>query len=428
MIATSTPPAPRFCHLHLHTEYSLLDGGNTIPRLLERVKELGMDSVAVTDHGNLHAAVEFYTKAKTAGVKPVLGIEAYVALGDRRERKKTGIADGGFHLVLLAENNHGWRNLLKLSSDAYINGFYYKPRMDKETLATWSGGVIAINGHLGSSLAWHMTQFDRSGKQEHWDAGVAEARWHMEHFPPNERGEPCFYIELQRHSVQEQHAINPHLIKLARELDVPLVCDNDAHFLGADDWDAHDSLCCISMGKIKADPNRLHYPRDLYVKSPQEMAAEFEDLPETLENAASIADRCNVELDFTANHAPVVRIVSDFEDLPDTTEGALKLIRSFECEHPRASTDWFKAFCAQFRLEPFDEENDTETTEELKEQCDRALRLLSEAGAIWRYGDAELDDEKRARLDRELQVLFDKLISAYFLIVWDFVDWARQRG
>ncbi|MFK7959278.1 MAG: DNA polymerase III subunit alpha [Phycisphaerales bacterium] len=435
--AAATPAVPGFAHLHLHTEYSLLDGGNTIDRLLQRVKDLGMDSVAVTDHGNLFGAVEFYTKAKRAGVKPILGIEAYVAIGDRRERVKTGIADGGFHLVLLAETQHGWQNLLKLSSDAYLNGFYYKPRMDKETLTQFKGGLIAINGHLGSSLAHHLTQYERSGHaQEHWDAAVEEARWHMEAFPPNEKGEPCFFVELQRHSVQDQHAINPHLIRLAEEIGAPLVCDNDAHFLGADDWDAHDSLCCISMGKIKDDPDRLHYPRDLYVKSPQEMAAEFHDLPEALENTVRIAERCNVEIDFEANHAPVVRIVSDYEELPDTIEGALELIHAYECGHPVGSTEWFKSFCAQFRLEPFDaaaseKEGISDPAAEeamLKDQCDRALRVLSEAGAVWRYGAEPLDEEKRARLDRELKVLADKLISAYFLIVWDFVDWARQRG
>ncbi len=418
----------RFVHLHLHTEYSLLDGGNTIKRLLERVKACGMDAVAVTDHGNLHAAVEFHNKAREAGIKPILGIEAYVALGDRRERVRTGIADGGFHLVLLAEDQRGWRNLLKLSSDAYLNGFYYKPRMDKSTLEQFRGGLIAINGHLGSSLAYHLTLFERTGRQEHWDDAVAEARWHQEVFGPNEQGEPCFFIELQRHSVQEQHAINPLLVRLAREIDAPLVCDNDAHFTTAEDWDAHDSLCCISMGKTKDDPDRLHYPRDLYVKSPREMAEAFADLPEAIENTARIADRCEVTIDFDANHAPVVRVVSGFGELPADPAEARALIEAWPCRHPLGSTEWFKAFCAEFALEPFDAEKDTETTEELKEQCDRALRMLSEAGAIWRYGPGGVDEEKRARLERELQVLADKLISAYFLIVWDFVNWARQNG
>ena len=225
---TTTTEKSGFVHLHLHSEYSLLDGGNKIDALLQRVKELGMDSVAVTDHGNLFGAFEFYTKAKTAKVKPILGIEAYVALGDRRERKPTGIRDGGFHLVLLAENNKGWKNLVTLSSDSFLNGFYYKPRMDHETLEQFSGGLIAINGHLGSSIAYHLCKFADSGNEDHWKDAVTEAQWHAKTFPPNKSGEPCFYIELQRHDVQEQTAINPHLIKLARQLDLPLICDNDA--------------------------------------------------------------------------------------------------------------------------------------------------------------------------------------------------------
>jgi len=418
----------RFAHLHLHTEYSLLDGGNQITRLVKHVKELGMDAVAITDHGNMHGCVELYNKASAAGIKPILGIEAYVAIGDRRERRQTGIADGGFHLVLLAENQTGWRNLLKLSSDAFLNGFYYKPRMDKTTLEQWSEGIIAINGHLGSSIAHHLLQFVQTNNDAHWEAALAEAAWHAKTFAANEAGEPRFYVELQRHGVREQELINPHLIRLARELNLPLVCDNDAHFLRREDYDAHDSLCCISMGKIKSDPGRLHYDPELYVKSAEEMEKLFHDLPEAVENAARIARRCNVEIDFSANHAPVVRIVSDYEELPADPAAAQALVRAFKSDHAIGSTEWFTEFCRSFRLEPFDEEKDSETTEELKEQCDRALRMLAEAGAIWRYGTDPLDDEKRARLDRELRILNDKLISAYFLIVWDFVDWARQNG
>jgi DNA polymerase-3 subunit alpha len=424
------PQAPGFAHLHLHTEYSLLDGGNKITRLMERVKELGMSAVAITDHGNLHGAAEFYTKAKAAGVKPILGIEAYVAVGDRRERKATGIADGGFHLVLLAENDQGWRNLLKLSSDAYLNGFYYKPRMDKTTLAEHADGLIAINGHLGSSVAHHLLQFVQTGNDQHYRAAVEEARWHAETFGTNERGEPRFFVELQRHSVDEQTRINPHLVAVARELDLPLVCDNDAHYLRAEDWDTHDSLCCISMQKTKDDATRLTYSPDLYVKSPAEMHEQFLDLPEALENTVRIAERCNVELDFGANHAPVVRIASAWEALPTDSAAALALIDGFEAgpDAPPGSTAWYKAFCEQFRLEPFDANAEQCDAAALEEQCDGALRMLAEAGAIWRYGRDGVDAAKRARMDRELGILANKRISAYFLICWDFVSWARQQG
>ena len=223
-----------------------------------------------------------------------------------------------------------------------------------------------------------------------------------------------------------QERINPKLVELARELDLPLVCDNDVHFLRAEDHDAHNSLCCIPMQKMRDDPSRLQYPTELYLKSPEEMRERFDDLPEAVANAAAIADRCNVQIDFDASHTPVVRIASVYETLPTDAFEATRLVESFACEHPVGSTEWYKAFCGQFTLEPYDRERDAETPEELKQHCDGALRLLAEAGAIWRYGPRGLDDEKRARLDRELSILADKLISAYFLIVWDFVSWARQ--
>jgi DNA polymerase-3 subunit alpha len=440
-----TVSSPGFAHLHLHTEYSLLDGGNKITRLMERVRTLGMPAVAITDHGNLHGVVEFYTKAHAAGIKPILGIEAYVAPGDRRDRTPSGIADGGFHLVLLAENQAGWRNLLKLNTDAFINGFYYKPRMDKETLAAHADGLIAINGHLGSSIAHHLVQHVQTGSDAHWEAALEEARWHAATFGTNERGQPRFYVELQRHGVEEQERINPSLRRLAETLDLPLVADNDAHYLTAEDHDVHDTLCCISMGKTKDEPSRLRYSPELYVKSPEQMAALFEDVPEALANTVRIAERCNVELDFETNHAPVVKIVyrgrhegteaqghegveCSAVQLPIDAAGARALIAQFDCEHETGSTEWYQAFCSQFDLEPYDAERDVESADDLKRECDGALRMLAEAGAIWRYGESGLDHDKRARLDRELTILADKLISAYFLIVWDFVHWAKERS
>ncbi len=405
---------PRFVHLHLHSEYSLLDGAIRIDRLIERVKVLGMDAVALTDHGNLHGAVELYTRATAAGVKPILGIEAYVAPGDRREKSSTGIADGGFHLVLLAENNAGWRNLVKLSSDAFINGFYYRPRMDKSTLAKWSDGLIAINGHLGSSIAHHLTQLAQTKSEAHYQAAVEEARWHAETFGPNDAGEPRFFIELQRHGVPEQERINPLLVRLAGELGLPLVADNDTHFLRAEDADIHDSLCCISMGKTKEDPSRLRYSPELYVKSPQQMVELFGDLPEAITNTVRIADRCHVDLDTSANHAPMVQVVGRGEGPP------------YDARDP---TEWFKRFCSMYELRPFDAQDDRGlSAEEARRGCDKALRELCEAGLLWRYGPEGITDEIRRRLESELEVLASKLISAYFLIVWDFVSWARQRG
>ena len=414
-------PRSRFVHLHLHSEYSLLDGGNRIRKLVDRVKELGMTAVAVTDHGNLHAAFEFHSAARAVGIKPILGIEGYVAPdrdgkpGDRFDRTRTGVADGGFHLVLLALDLEGWRNLMRLSSDAYLKGFYYKPRMDKSTLTDWNQGLVAINGHLGSSIAHHLTNYARTNDEAHWRLAIDEATWHAKTFAPGEDGEPRFYIELQRH-VPEQERINPLLKRLAAELELPMVADNDAHFLRAEDYDDHDTLCCISMQKNKDEPDRLRYPEQLYVKSAAEMEELFPEPEEreALANTVRIADRCNVQLPEGENHAPVVEVIHP-GDPPKYDGGDL--------------TDWFKRYCARFELRPFDADNRTDVTEEdLKDGCDQALRDLCEAGLIWRYGPGGVTDEIRARLERELKVLADKLISAYFLIVWDFVNWARQRG
>jgi len=380
----------QFVHLHLHTEYSMLDGGNRVSDLVQKVRELGMDAVAITDHGNLHGAIDFYTQAKDAGIKPILGIEAYIAPdidgkpSDRTNREYTGVNDGGFHLVLLAENNTGWQNLLKLSSDAFVEGFYFKPRMDKTTIEKWSDGLIAINGHLGSSIAFHLTRYEQTGDQKHYNAAKEEARWHAEVFQPGADGEPRFYLELQRHDTPEQDRINPHVQRLAEELDLPLVCDNDAHFLTRDDYDAHDTLCCISMGKTKQDESRLQYPKELYVKASEDMCDRFSDNEEAIANTRKIADRCNVQLDFEANHAPVVNI--DIQDHGVTLEAGFE-------GGPLGSTEWFKAYCAQFQLRPFDSTKETASEEELARQCDESLRKLCEAGMLWRYGPAGVAQE-----------------------------------
>ncbi len=418
-----------FVHLHLHSEYSLLDGGNRIAQLIARVKELGMDAVALTDHGNLFGAIDFYSSCKAAGIRPILGIEAYVApdvkgeLNENSDRRRKeaqgvpGVPEGGFHLVLLAENTTGWKNLLKLSSDAFIEGFYYRPRMDKETLTAWSDGLIAINGHLGSSLAYYLERYDETRDPKFYQRAKAEAQWHAQVFAPNERGEPRFYLELQRHSTPEQDAVNTHILQLAAELGLPLVCDNDAHFLRAEDWDAHDTLVCVATAKLKQEQNRLHYPPELYVKSPEAMTQLFADCPEAVANTRRIAERCAVELDFAANHAPVVGI----KRCPaDPVRGARAA--------PEGSTEWYQQFCSTFELTPVDStRHDAPPLSELQAQCDEALRQLAEQGLIWRYGE-RVTDEHRTRLDRELKVLADKKISAYFLIVWDFVNEARKRG
>jgi len=447
-----TDPEKRnsFVHLHLHSEYSLLDGGNRVDKLVHRVKELGMDAVAITDHGNMHAAVEFYNIARKQGIKPILGVEAYVAPGDRRDRTYTGVADGGFHLVMLAETLKGWENLLYLCSEAYLSGFYFKPRMDREILEKHSEGIIVINGHLGSEIAHHLVKFEQSRDQMHWDNAVKVCDWHRETFKGSENG-PGFYLELQHH-IGLQNSINPHVIKLAREQNLPLVCDNDSHFLLEEDYDAHDTLICISTGKVKNDPDRMHYPTELYVKSPEEMEAIFhsdeynneamgEAGREAMANTVAIAERCDVELPIGANHAPVVIVKAPAKS---------KLPKHNAKKYEGDLTAWFKDFCTNFELDPANDPDLDQAS--LKEECDKTLRMLCEAGMVWRYGPDIMEHvhehiegvdgtaearekaadpdgfDKWARLNRELKILADKLISAYFLIVWDFVNWGRQRG
>ncbi|QOJ00197.1 MAG: DNA polymerase III subunit alpha [Phycisphaeraceae bacterium] len=423
-----------FVHLHLHTEYSLLDGGNRIDRLVDRVKELGMGAVAITDHGNLFGAVAFYQACKERGIKPILGCEAYVTPPDkpRQDRTYTGGGEGGYHLVLLCETNAGWRNLMVLASEAYLTGFYYKPRIDRGLLETHSEGLIAINGHLGSEIGDHLLDYERSGDEKYWRLAVESASWHDRVFngawravgkDPSGPG-PRFYVELQD-TVAEQRAINPHLIRLARELDVPLVCDNDAHFLRAEDHDAHDTLVCISTGKNKGERARMRYPSGLYVTDAREMWSKFagygEAGREALENTCAIASRCAVELPVGVSHAPMVRVRIPAEKA---------LPRHDDPAYAGDLSAWYAAFCSRFEVEPFEAGEDPGALAEAKRGCDRALRMLSEAGYVWRYGagGGPSGQERRARLERELGVLAEKNISAYFLIVWDFVNWGRQRG
>ncbi|MBL9001029.1 MAG: DNA polymerase III subunit alpha [Phycisphaerae bacterium] len=455
---TNALPADRsalgeFVHLHLHTEYSLLDGGNQIEKLVSRIAELGMKAVAITDHGNIFGAVALYSACKEKGIKPILGVEAYVTPPGkpRTDRTYSGGGEGGYHLVLLAQNDTGWRNLMYLCSEAFLTGFYYKPRIDREILAAHAEGLIAINGHLGSEIGDHLLAYHRTKDEKFWAAAEESARWHAGAFgvagknAGSDAGIPRFYIELQHH-VPEQNAINPLLIRLAKEHGLPLVCDNDAHFLRAQDHDSHDTLICISTGKNKNDPDRMRYPPELYVKSPAEMkdlmARYGADGEAALANTVRIAESCNVSLPIGANNAPMVRVRRR-----EGAAAAAKKKRQGRWEGlPRWDdpvfkgdlTAWYNAYCAEFEVVPFaipagaTEEEKSVMLAEAKAECDEALRLLAEGGFRWRYEravkQATGDDEYTARLERELRILADKNISAYFLIVWDFVNWGRQQG
>ncbi|MEX0776658.1 MAG: DNA polymerase III subunit alpha [Phycisphaeraceae bacterium] len=415
----------QFVHLHVHSQYSLLDGACRTAALVSRAKALGQSAVAITDHGCLFGVIDFYQKAVDQGIKPIIGIEAYMAAGSRRDRTSTGVKDGGYHLLLLAENLTGYQNLLKLGSIAYTEGYYYKPRIDKEVLQAHREGLIATSACLGGEIPSALLADNRKRAKE-------IAQQYLEVFGANH-----FFIELQKH-IREQDQVNPELMDLADRLGIGTVATNDVHFLMADDHAPHDALCCIATGKLLSDESRMKYPTQLYLRSGEEMYAAM-DHPKwqaACENTLTIAARCNVELNFKANHAPVVKI----QRTDDASRLRLRADTGKDQDSgtpdagakPQAamgSTEWFTDFCSQFQLKPFDEHHDRDLTKgQLKAACDSALRELTEAGAIWRYGKDGITEVYRQRIERELKVLADKSISAYFLIVWDFVNEAHRRG
>src|SRR5918992_2425054 len=272
-----------FVHLHCHSEYSLLDGANRIESLIARAGELEQPALAITDHGNLHAAWEFQEKAKKAKIKPIIGMEAYVAPGDRRDRGRPSPgAKPYYHLVILARDLAGYRNLVKLSSLAFTEGFYTKPRIDRELLAAHSEGLIVLSACLASEVATNLM----AGNV---DAARAAAEWYANVFKDR------YYLEVQGHDSPGQAELNARIFALADELGLPVLATNDAHFLRREDHDAHDVLLCIGLGKDRDDQTRMRYDRGLYFKSADEMRERFADRPKAVENTLRIADEINVE-------------------------------------------------------------------------------------------------------------------------------------
>jgi DNA polymerase-3 subunit alpha len=365
--------SPSFVHLHCHSHYSLLDGACRIPDLVKRVKELGMDSLAITDHGCLFGVIEFFNECKKEGIRPILGMEAYMAPGDRRDRTAAGPggSEAAYHLLLLCENLEGYQNLLKLSTTAYRDGFYYRPRIDKEVLRELRGGLICTSACLGGEIPSALINRDAKSARK-----IAET--YLDIFGPER-----FFIEVQNQGIAEQDKINPELAEIAKKLGVGLVATNDVHFLKREDHHAHDVLCCISMGRLVTDEGRLKYPEQLYLKSPQEMQDGLGQFDQAIENTVAIAKRCDVALEFGKRHAPVYKVPKDAikggaaADLPDDA---------------------------------------------------RYLRQLCEEGLKWRYGEGPIAPEIRTRLDYELKVITSKNFCSYFLIVWDFCNFARQQG
>ena len=284
MEAPEINPVTPFVHLHLHSQYSLLDGAIRIEDLVAKAKQTGMSALAITDHGNMFGAVEFYLKCKKAGIKPVIGCELYIAPDSRFSKDAKGISEAAYHLILLCENLEGYKNLSYLTSAGFKEGFYYRPRIDRALLEQHSEGLIALSACLKGEVAMQCGR----GRM---DEALETARWYSELFPGR------YYIEIQENTLPEQDTVNQRLMEVARELHLPLVATNDCHYLNREDAKAHEVLLCIQTGKTMADPTHMKFSADeFYVKTPEEMAAAFHYAPEAISNTVAIAERCNLEL------------------------------------------------------------------------------------------------------------------------------------
>jgi DNA polymerase III subunit alpha len=293
-----------FVHLHSHTQYSLLDGACRIDALIARAVEYKMPAVAMTDHGNMFGAIEFYKAASKAGIKPILGMEAYIASGSRHDKKPSGrFPDGGFHLLLLAKNLTGYKNLMKLTSGGYLEGFYHRPRIDKELLRAHSEGIIATSACMQGEVNWFLLNGGT-------DEAVAAAREYEQIL-----GKGNFYLEIQNHGLEKEQVLIPKVTAVSRETGIPMVATNDCHYLHQQDWEAHDALVCIQTGKMVSDTDRLRYNTDqIYFKSADEMKEALGDYKDALENTLHIAESCNVELELGRLLLPVYPIEKGFKD------------------------------------------------------------------------------------------------------------------
>lgn len=349
-----------FTHLHVHTEYSLLDGSSKINEITARAKELGMDSIAITDHGVMYGVIDFYRAAKNIGIKPILGCEVYVAPGSRFDKEAGMSEDRYYHLVLLAENNTGYANLIKIVSKGFVDGFYYKPRVDYEVLSEYHEGIIC----LSACLAGEVQKYLQRGLYEE---ACKSALHYQEIF-----GKGNYFLELQDHGIPEQGFVNQQLIRMSKELGIELVATNDIHYTYADDAAAHDVLLCTQTGKKVSDTDRMRYEGgQYYCKSEEEMRALFPYAPQALDNTHKIAERCNVEIEFGVTKLP-------------------------HYEVPEGYDSW------------------------------TYLNHLCDEGLVKRYADKA--DELRERLDYELGVIRKMGYVDYFLIVWDFINYAKRNG
>lgn len=346
----------KYTHLHVHTQYSLLDGSIRIPELIKKTKDLGMDSIAITDHGSMFGIVDFYKEAKKEGIKPILGSEVYVAFDNHLDKDSKDKKN--YHLVLLAENNIGYINLMKIVSEAYINGFYYRPRIDHNLLKRYKEGIIALSACLGGEVQNHILNNDLESARN-----VALTYREM-------LGKENFFLELQDHGIDEQKRVNSELIDMSRELDIPLIASNDVHYLNKEDAAFHDVLLCVQTGKTIDDEDRMRFEtNEFYLKSPQEMYDLFHDNVEALENTYSISRRCNVELDFDTLHLPEYKVPQGYSN-------------------------------------------------------EEYLWELTEEGLKSKYGN--ISPEIKERFEFEHKTIVEMGYVDYFLIVWDFIRFAKD--
>ena len=362
-----------FAHLHVHTEYSLLDGSNKINEYVARVKELGMTAAAITDHGVMYGVIDFYRAALEAGIRPILGCEIYVAPGSRFDREKVEGEDRYFHLVLLAENNQGYSNLMKIVSRGFTEGYYYRPRVDREVLEQYHEGLIVLSACLAGEV---QKLLSRGTYEEAREAAL----WHEKTF-----GHDNYFLELQDHGLPEQRNVNQQLLRLSQETGIPLVVTNDVHYTYESDVDSHDILLCIQTGKKLSDENRMRYEGgQFFVKSEEQMARLFPYAMEALENTQKIADRCKVEIEFGVTKLPKFDV-------------------------PKGYTSW----------------------EYLKKLCFEGLEgrypVRDGRVSIPGKGDILLDEIKK-QLRYELDIIRQMGYVDYFLIVWDFIRFARENG
>ena len=347
-----------FVHLHVHTEYSLLDGSNKITEYVARVKELGMNAAAITDHGAMYGVIEFYKTATAAGINPILGCEVYVAPNSRFDREHVHGEDRYYHLVLLAENNTGYGNLIKIVSKGFVDGFYYKPRVDMEVLTKYHEGIIATSACLAGEV---QRELQRGSYEKAKEAALKYDACF---------GRGNFFLELQDHGMPQQKMVNPQLLRLSQETGIELVATNDVHYTYAEDVEAHDILLCIQTAKKLKDEDRMRYEGgQYYVKSEEEMRALFPYAAQALDNTQKIADRCHVEIEFGNTKVPKY-------DVPD------------------GYTAW------------------------------EYLNKLCFDGLSQRYPGRE--EELKPRLDYELDVIKTMGYVDYFLIVWDYIHFARE--